>query len=119
MSILKTVSDPTDLATPGTPQYDAAEWIISTDESVRCPDDEKLVQRYVMALFYFSTNGDDWNQCGQNDDTCGLMTPFIDDEKFLSSSHECEWAGAECDAKECITEIEFGKFQVIVFFNLN
>ena len=109
LSVLNTVSDPAALSTVGTPQNTAAEWLISEDEEVRCPDDNKLVHRYVMALFYFSTNGDDWTRCNQGDSTCGSVAPFLGQDNYLSGSHECNWAGLTCDAEQCITYIEFGE----------
>lgn len=107
MTTLNTVSDPTILATPGTPQNLAAEWVISEKDNIRCPDDVKLIQRYVMAVFYYSTEGDDWSQCNQFDTGCGFNFPFIGRERYLSPAHECEWAGSTCDGDQCLIQIEF------------
>eukprot|EP00957_Ditylum_brightwellii_P202285 15329478-Ditylum_brightwellii.AAC.1 len=64
---LQSVSDPIELLTPGTPQNRALEWLIEDDKLCVCPDEvlacrispivPKFVQRYVMAVFYFSTGG--------------------------------------------------------------
>jgi len=48
-----------------------------------CASPTRLVQRYIAALFYFSTNGENWNLKD------GL-------EDWLSPAHECEWGGFEC-----------------------
>mmetsp|Transcript_35920 Transcript_35920/g.48219 ORF Transcript_35920/g.48219 Transcript_35920/m.48219 type:complete len:91 (-) Transcript_35920:536-808(-) len=61
--ILKTVSDPVILLTQYTPQNKALEWIFEVNELYSCPQESKFVQRYIMAVFYYSTNGDYWNEC--------------------------------------------------------
>lgn len=99
--------DPDLIYTAGTPQHQAAEWLIDQDLFTACPSDPKLVQRYVLAVFYYSTNGDSWDQCSQNDATCGDNAPFFLDRNFLSDSSECEWAGASCDFDGCIIRLEF------------
>jgi len=95
------VSNAALLNTPGTPQNSAAEWLIGTDELYVCPDDNKctVIQRYVMGLFYYTTVGDSWTQCSQNDDTCA--------NPFLSSVDECDWFGITCNNDQCVTEITF------------
>lgn len=107
--------DPDLIYTAGTPQYQAAEWLIDQDLFTACPSDPKLIQRYVLAVFYYSTNGDSWDQCSQNDATCGDNAPFFLDRNFLSDSSECEWAGASCDFDGCIIRLEFGKENISVY----
>jgi len=69
---------------------------------IKCPD-EKIVQRWVMAVFYYSTSGDSWFKCSvTGSDPCGSG-------RFLSDSSECEWAGITCNNQDCVTEIEFEK----------
>lgn len=100
------VSDANSLATSGTPQNLAAEWLIDGDDFHVCPSDEKMVQRYVMALFYYSTEGNSWSTCSENDTDCA-GTPY------LSPVHECEWVGSACNSDQCITEIIFEANNVI------
>ena len=88
------------LNAPGTPQNLAANWLIDDDAFLVCPGDEKLMQRYVMALFYYSTEGSSWSSCGQ--------VGACSETNFLSAVHECEWAGTTCNSDLCITEIMFG-----------
>ena len=52
LSILDAVSDPALLRDVSTPQGQSADWIISRDTLQECPDNEKIVQRYVLALIY-------------------------------------------------------------------
>ncbi|GAX25808.1 hypothetical protein FisN_9Lh010 [Fistulifera solaris] len=67
----------------GTPQYRAYLWL---EEDIVLQDiepnlDARLIQRYALAVFYFSTNGDTWTR-GEN---------------WLSASDECLW---QTDAPE-------------------
>ena len=60
----------------------AYNWIVNKDALYVCPDDPNLVQRYVLALFYFSTNGENWVQCRpESTDPC-------EGQNFLRDFHE-------------------------------
>ena len=48
---------------PTSPQSQAYQWI-KGDPWVETHTTERLVQRYAMAVFYYSTNGDDWTHRG-------------------------------------------------------
>lgn len=90
-----------------TPQGKATTWIILEDIRLLCPSDTKLVQRWVMAVMYFSTGGPNWLQCSREDIGCGALAPFVNQLPFLSPASECEWAGLSCNFDACVTEIEF------------
>lgn len=107
LGILDQVADSSLIRDVSTPQGRATEWIISQDARRLCPDEIKIVQRWVLAVMYFSTGGDSWIQCFDGDLECGDFLPFVNDEAFLSSSIECEWAGISCNTDACVTEIEF------------
>ena len=92
-----------------TPQGLATEWILNQDAAVACPDDPKFLQRWVLAVIYYSTNGDQWVQCSDNPaatDDCGNLLPFLGATRFLSAGTECDWAGISC-INGCVSEIEF------------
>jgi len=80
-------------------------------------DDDALKQRYALAVFYYSTNGDDWKQCSAPEDfddddsiraaneACTLTTAnataiFPNDVRgtnaWLSPESECLWGGLSC-----------------------
>lgn len=40
------------------PQDRALNWLINEDDFFVCPDDPKALQRYILAVFYYSTDGD-------------------------------------------------------------
>ena len=122
LSILDTVSDPALLRDVSTPQGQSVDWLISRDTLQVCPDNEKIVQRYVLALIYYSTNGVGWTQCSSRPgalDNCGMEFPFEGESRFLSPVNECQWAGIECNEDLCVTEIEFGAYtyhRLLVWF---
>ena len=60
-----------------TPQYQAAAWIANEDPMphILPTSDRRLLQRWLMATFYFATSGDAWTN----------------DYGFLSSEDECLW----------------------------
>ena len=110
MAILSdAVVDSSVLTNMTTPQGQATDWILQNDEAVICPDDPKFLQRWVLAVIYFSTNGDEWIQCSANPaatDACGTIVPHLGATRFLSGGTECSWAGISC-LQGCVTEIEF------------
>lgn len=70
------------LEDPSSAQYRAARWIAAEDlEQVDIPINEnqpapfEFVQRYVLAVLYFTLNGSNWN----------------DPLNFVSDLHECSW----------------------------
>jgi hypothetical protein len=119
--ILATVSDEADLTTPGTPQQKASEWLIDLDPAYTCPGDDGLVQRYTMAVFYYSTEGDDWDRCSAPsnftdpaivaaaNENCGLLG-----DAWLTGD-ECTWGGVSCENGE-IVRFDFRKCLVLLSF---
>jgi len=127
---LKTVSDPIELLTSETPQNKALVWLLEQDTFNSCPQDPKFVQRYIMAVFYFSTGGGHtWNECNapsnfsdplviaQANNACTVIGDGPDPfgvpitqgtDAWLSPSYECEWGGLACSTDTlCMDRIEF------------
>lgn len=130
------VSDDALFDDPTTPQAQALEWITNEDaiEPILCPNQigegcsrggsvNPMVQRYVMAVFYFGAEGDDWEQCSAPDnfpgggfddpasvtaanDACTrVVTPFgvgnqrvgdTSTDAWLGPVNECQWGGVAC-----------------------
>jgi hypothetical protein len=107
LGLLDQVANSTLIRNRATPQGLATDWIINEDVSGRCPDHPKLIQRWALAVMYFSTGGDDWTECFADDVACTTSLAFLGDDAFLSESNECEWAGISCDLEGCVTEIEY------------
>merc|ERR1712151_763514 len=78
------------LSNDSSPQSMALKWIIDEDELKMDANDENLVQRYVLALLYFSTSGNNWDSSFN----------------WLSEYSECEWWDG-------ITCTEDGKVEII------
>jgi hypothetical protein len=122
LEIMIGVSEPEDLEEEGTPQYKAFEWLVVEDSYHVCPVEhdcsEKAISRYVAALLYYSTNGDDWVNCSadSDDSPCdpdGIIwdPPFSElhqssscfegkANRWLSEFDECTWCGLSCDDEE-------------------
>ena len=100
-AILDTVSEPKLLRNEISSRGKAAKWLVEQDAFLLCPSDTKLIQRYVLALLYFSTNGDSWLQCTStsNFNNCGMQTPFQGAFPYLSDRSECDWAGISCNGR--------------------
>ncbi|GAX25382.1 hypothetical protein FisN_5Lh479 [Fistulifera solaris] len=83
-------------------QNKAAKWIASTDDYDNLQDNEaKLLQRYILAVFYFAMNGDSWNQCNLQ------KTCYASEQSWLSTTDECDWAAVGCDDNGIIEKLNF------------
>ena len=62
----------------GTPQKAALDWLVDIDAYQVCPDDPNALQRYTLAVFYYSTLGDEWLDCSVTpnfeESTCDSVT---------------------------------------------
>jgi hypothetical protein len=109
LAMLDAVANPVLIRDDSTPQGKATTWLIDNDSWQGCPDDPKLVQRWVLAVMYFSTNGDNWYQCSASltsTDICGSEDPFVGATRFLAPVQECAWAGISC-INNCVTQVEY------------
>jgi len=102
----------------------ALDWLIDEDKFKIQPDAENLIQRFVLVFFYLETsqNGP-WRSCnpatGNQKDFCYFQVlTGIDDNgsylfndlyshRWLSSLHECHWAGVTCHSN-MVTNIVIG-----------
>mmetsp|Transcript_13823 Transcript_13823/g.21361 ORF Transcript_13823/g.21361 Transcript_13823/m.21361 type:complete len:666 (+) Transcript_13823:116-2113(+) len=95
------------LATEGTPQNDALVWLTDHDPAQLqiddCDKSTDLLQRYTLAVLYFSTSGKEENDCDDDEKECD---EYDDDDKlqqwnnadnWFSEENVCSWYGAACD----------------------
>jgi hypothetical protein len=100
----------------GTSHDLALHWIVNEDPlQLYIDDSARILQRYVMVLFYYSTSNNTlspWRSCGPavegEDDSCvSLQFTRVADgsieyveqpgkKRWLSGTHECEWEGIVC-----------------------
>lgn len=80
------------LKVQGSPQYKAAMWMESGDMIPNSRggtglsiDDPGFTQRYIMALFYYAMDGDNW----------------VQKQGWLSEKSECEWFGVDGFSAGC------------------
>jgi Leucine rich repeat len=91
------VSEKADLVANTTTAYQARQWLDQQDDLILCPESSTAVtQRYIMALFYFQLNGDEWYNCRAV--TAPVAGSCTDGTPWLDVSHECDWYGVVCDA---------------------
>jgi len=76
-AIFPTISDATD-AEVLSPQAEAFSWLLEDENlvSLETYTDERILQRYALAVFYFALRGDEWLQR---------------DNWTNHDSHECDW----------------------------
>ena len=102
------ITDLDDLIPTGiefTPQWRAFRWVVDEDEMQLCPgidEDDKILQRYTVAVLYFSTGGDDWTRCSRH-----RTSPCIVGGRFLGSNSECLWYGVSCNLSGKIFRVDF------------
>lgn len=80
------------LKVQGSPQYKAAMWMESGDMMPNSRggtglsiNDAGFIQRYIMALFYYAMDGDNW----------------VQKQGWLSEKSECEWFGIDGFSEGC------------------
>lgn len=74
-----------------------------------------MVQRYAMAVFYYSTEGDDWSKCSAPSDftdPASVAAAYANcpGNPWLTNVTACDWAGLTCnnDGSE-IVRIDIGE----------
>jgi len=103
---LTTVSGAEALQDKTSPQFQAAHWVSDEDPLALPIGDAQLLQRYLLAVFYFAMNGDEWLHCGRLDPICGGDP---DEDSWLSESNECIWLGNRCVDGQNVDRIFFGE----------
>ena len=100
---LEEVSSVASLEEIGSAEYKALNWLISSDSLKLHADDDHIVQRYVLALVWFSTKGGSWRHTELD---------------WLTPKHECHWTTSvnqaqigvlDCDENGEITRLHLGR----------
>ena len=78
---------------PMSPEDLALSWLLNEDtETNACGGLDRIIQRYILAVFYFSTNGSDWKN----------------KTKWLLRDNECTWYGVTCSGGIVVTSLFMG-----------
>jgi hypothetical protein len=113
---------------PDSPHAKAADWIMNDDPLQLLPESFNLIQRYVLAMFYFaSSEKEAWKSCnppeeGENS-TC-VYKELLEVEpelsygskvwiRWLSGEDECDWAGVFCDENSYVAALELGDLTLL------
>lgn len=104
------ISASNQLSIAGSPQARALDWLCVGDAYYVCPyDGECFVnQRYILAVIYFSTNGENWSNCSNHNGDCdpvSLGQPGYNpngSSRWLDPIDECEWYGLRCSLDKCL-----------------
>jgi hypothetical protein len=70
------------------PQKQALLWIAAEDEASLPNTHEALLERYILAVFYFGSKPDTW----------------VNSNQWMSAAGHCSWHGIQCVAREDETE---------------
>jgi hypothetical protein len=98
------------ILTTGTSQNKAFNWLINIDELNLCPSRTiDIIQRYILAVTYFSLGGDDWYRCSAPANT-NDTTACVDQDRYLSKANVCDWFNVTCSIDGNITGLILGTF---------
>lgn len=84
------ISSEAELESFGTPQYQALHWMANADRAKLKPNDNYAMQRYALAVLFFSTSG-----AGDYVHPEGTGT-WINQSNWMTSKGICTWHGVLC-----------------------
>ena len=108
---IKGISQLSDLQNRNSPQGKAVDWIVNDDPYVDSKGftdlDDEFIQRYALAVFYFSLGGEKWSACHRTDDSCSATGEV---NGWLTGTPECSWFVVKCNSEGLVSAIEFRTF---------
>ena len=105
------VTPESEILSIGTSQNKAFNWLINIDELKLCPNrNVDIMQRFILAVTYYSFGGDDWFMCSASPNP-NDNTTCIDQERHLSDVNVCDWFNITCSVDGIITGIVLGTFR--------
>lgn len=95
---------------PGTSQNLAFSWLVNDDEAQVCPENElDVIQRYVMAVAYYSLGGNNWNIC--NAQSSPAVASCLVGKRHLSGATVCEWFNVTCADDANVNSVVLGTIE--------
>ena len=117
-----------------TPHYNALQWLLNQDVMQLPKSAPNLIQRYTLALFYFQTTvRGPWKSCNparlanETNDCDYQELKWVYPElaytpvrkiRWLSSTHECEWAGVICEG-DVVVDIKLRTYGMYCWYILH
>jgi len=86
-------SDASLIAKDGSPQHKALRWISDFDPFQVHPDSDAILQRYALAVLFFTSNT---NHDPDTDMRNGANSRWTQDEYWMSEKGICMWHGVDC-----------------------
>ena len=90
-AITAMISSVSDVSDTSSSQYQALQWVL---DDAYYSSDLDVYQRYALMTMYYSFNGTGWTN----------------DNRWGTSSTECNWFGVGCDVEMNVTELNLRKF---------
>ena len=85
-------------STKGTAQYEALRWLADEDPLDLSPDDAELLMRYVLAVFFFSTDG-------QTDGEGVATSLWKNQNSWMTKTSACNWYGITCASEGVLLKL--------------
>jgi hypothetical protein len=85
------------LAGNSNPQSKALKWIVHDDPAKLKPRDKGVIDRYILAVFYFG---------------CNNLVNWNDNTNWMTGKGTCSWAGTQCPPRS-VTPTSDNNFQTI------
>lgn len=118
LSILNRVTPKALILTPGTSQNQAFVWLVKDDLAMVCPQNIlDVIQRYVLAVSYFSLGGNHWDKC--NAASSMTVAPCVRGERYLSGANVCNWFSVTCVTNGVnVVGVDLGRSGVVPSFGI-
>ena len=87
--IAQGITSEADLKKSNSAASKALQFLVKTDEAQLSPDDPNLMDRYVLAVLYYSTQ--------PQDQKTQIYSYWKNKENWMSMTSVCEWHGIDCE----------------------
>eukprot|EP00977_Amphora_coffeiformis_P016437 scaffold5096_cov169-Amphora_coffeaeformis.AAC.1 len=121
LAIAGSISTSSDIQTAGTPANLAFERLLNDVGNGNACDlvaenQQEIINRYILSLFYFASNGPDWNFCTPDEAASDCPDSAGSGDRFLSCSPACDWFNVTCaDGNTTDTDPSVDDISIIQF----
>ena len=110
--LVKGLSGNESLMSARSPHFRAFNWLNRLDDRILCPghdedniddeDNQRLMQRFILSLFYFATTGSSWTLCSADEEASDCESGT---QRWLNQAMECDWYGVTCNDNGVVTHL--------------